>query len=387
MQVIEVIDKKTIDEFHKIPEIIYKNDPNRIPQLRLMVEETFEPKKNAKFKTGDARRWILKKGRGYIGRIAAFYDDDYSNGYEQPTGGCGFFECINDTQAAFVLFDTAKKWLAKNGMEAMDGPINFGENFFYWGLLDDGFKPQTFGMQYNPPYYRQLFESFGFKTYYDQYSYLLDITNPDLPDRFWKIAARVALKPEYEYKHFTFRAQDNFIHDFIDIHKQAWSHHSNYKPVRFEQIKEMLNNAKLILDEKFIWFVYHNNSPIAFFMMIPDFNQILKKLKNGKLNLLKIAKILYYKKRNVISKCRVIVMGVIPKFQRKGIESGIFYQLKKVMLQKPWYNDMEMSWIGDFNPKMNALFKSFGAQRTLTHKTMRFLFDRDKEFKRAPVIG
>lgn len=386
MQVIQVTGKQTVNEFHSLPETIYKNDTNRVPQLRMMIENTFNPKKNAKFKTGDARRWIVKKEGKCIGRIAAFYDADYAGGYEQPTGGCGFFECINNREAAFLLFDTAKNWLMENGMEAMDGPVNFGENFFYWGLLANGFKQQTFGMQYNPPYYLQLFKEYGFKTYYNQFSYSFDITTPDLPDRFWKIAAWVAKKPGFSYRHFTFKNQNKFICDFIEIHQKAWSSHDNYKPVRFEQLKEMVTNARLMLDEEFIWFVYHNGKPIAFFMMIPDFNQILHKFKNGKLSLFKVAQILYYKNRKIISRCRVIVLGVIPQFQRMGIESGIFYQLKKVMLRKPWYNEMEMSWVGDFNPKMNALFKSFGATQTLTHKTMRFLFDKNQVFKRAPII-
>jgi hypothetical protein len=387
MQIVQVTDKQTVKEFHQLPKKIYKNDKNYTSQLQLIIENTFNRKKNAKFKTGDAHRWILKKYDNYIGRIAAFYDSDYSNAYEQPTGACGFFECVNDKEAAFLLFDTAKSWLQENGMEAMDGPVNFGENFFYWGLLVDGFQPQTFGMQYHPKYYRHLFDEYGFKTYYEQYSYSLDITNPDLPDRFWKIAAWVAKKPGYDYQHFTFKRQDKYISDFIEIHKQAWSSHGNYKPVRFEQLKVMIKQARFILEEEFIWYVYYNNKPIAFFMMVPDFNQILRKLHSGKLNLFKITKIIWLKKMKTITQCRVIVLGVIPKFQRMGIESGIFYQLKQVMLRKPWYKEMEMSWVGDFNPKMNVLFKSFGATQKLTHLTLRYLFDRKKEFKRAPIIN
>ena len=79
-------------------------------------------------------------------------------------------------------------------MEAMDGPVNFGENFFHWGLLTEGFMPQGYGMPYNKPYYRKLFEDYGFKLYYKQFTYELDITDPNLPDRFWKIAAWVAKK-------------------------------------------------------------------------------------------------------------------------------------------------------------------------------------------------
>lgn len=386
MKLETVSDRKTIRQFHQLPETIYKNDPAYTPLLQMMIENMFDPKKNEKFKTGNARRWIVKKRGKCVGRIAAFYDNEYSAAYDQQTGCFGFFESIDDQDVANLLFDTAKNWLQQNGMQAMDGPVNFGENFFYWGLLVDGFKPQTFGMQYHKPYYRKLFENYGLKTFYEQYSYSMDITNPDLPDRFWKIAAWVAKKPGYSYKHFTFKNQDKFINDFIEIHNKAWAGHSNYQPAGFAELKEMITQAKLLLEEKFIWFVYHEEKPVAFYMMIPDLNQILRKIKSGKLNILNILRLLWYKKTKAISRCRVIVLGVIPNFQRMGIESGIFYKLKQVMLKKPWYKDMEMSWVGDFNPKMNALFKSFGATHTLTHLTMRYLFDPEKKVERAAVI-
>lgn len=386
MQVIRVTDKQTLNEFHKLPESIYKNDPNWIPSLKMMVEDTFNPERNNRFKIGDAIRWIVKKDNKVVGRIAAFFDDDYANGYDQSTGCCGFFESINDKRVAFLLFDTAKEWLRSKGMQAMDGPVNFGENFFHWGLLSKGFQQQTFGMQYHAQYYKSFFDEYGFKTYYEQYSYSLDITNPDLPDRFWKIAARVANNPEYSFENFSFKNQEKYLNDFIQIHKEAWGNHGNYKPIIYEQLKDILNTAKVILDEDFMWYVYHKGKPIAFYMQVLDLNQIIKKLGSGKINLWKGLKLLYLKKMKTITKCRVIVLGVIPKYQRKGIESGIFYHLKNVLLKKPWYKDMEMSWVGDFNPKMNAMFKSFGATHTLTHHTMRYLFDREKEFVKAPII-
>lgn len=386
MQVIKVTDKNTTNQFHRVPAQIYRNDPRWIPYIWNMVENIFNPLMNPKFKEGEAQRWVLIKDAKNIGRIAAFYDKDYSSGYDQLTGGCGFFECINDQEAAGLLFDTAKKWLEEKGISAMDGPINFGENFFNWGLLVDGFNTPSFGMQYNPGYYRKLFEDYGFKTFYEQYSYVLDITNPDLPDRFWKIAEWVTNKPGFSFEHFTFAKSEKYINDFLEIHRQAWNSHGNYKPVRAEELRKMLNDARNFIEEEFIWYVYHNEMPIGFFMMIPDLNQIIQKLKNGKLNLFKLLKIFWLKKRKTISRCRVIVLGVIPKYQNRGIESGIFFHLKKVMLRKYWYNEMEMSWVGDFNPKMNALFKSFGARQTKTHITYRYLFDRKKEFKRAPII-
>ena len=386
MQVIQVTNQKLVDEFHRLPEKLYKKDQNWTPPLRMMVENTFDPAKNKRFKNGDAVRWLLYENDKCIGRIAAFYDESYSKVYDQPTGACGFFECINDQNAANLLFDTAKEWLEENGNEAMDGPVNFDENFFFWGLLTHGFQPQTFGMNYNPPYYFDLFSNYGFKTYYEQYSYSLDITTPDLPDRFWKIADWVAKKPGYSFEHFTYKNQDKYISDFIEIHRDAWKNHGNYKPQDFLLIKNLLKSARIIVDEEFLWFVYHNGKPVAFFMMIMDMNQILQKLGTGKINAWNFIRLLYYKKRKTIKRCRVVVMGMIPGYQGRGLESGIFHHLKKVMLRKNWYKEMEMSWVGDFNPKMNVLFKSMGARHKLTHRTLRYLFDRQKEFKKAPII-
>jgi hypothetical protein len=386
MEIVEVTGKGTVEKFHDLPKSIYRNDQNYIPLLKMAVEDVFNPGKNNKFKNGNAKRWLLMNGNECIGRIAAFYDADYSTAFKQPTGCFGFFECIENQDAATQMFDVARDWLVQNGMEAMDGPVNFGENFFNWGLLVDGFVPQTFGMQYNLPYYRTLFEKYGFRNYYNQFSYSLNISNPDLPERFWKIAEWVTKKPGYRFEHFTFKEQDRYIRDFIEIHGQAWRNHGNYKPVNFDQLKEVIRSSELFLDEEFLWYAYFEGTPIAFFIMIPDLNQVIRKLKTGKLNFLRTLKFMFLLKTKTITRCRVIVLGVVPKFQRMGIESGIFWQLKRVMQRRSWYKEMEMSWIGDFNPKMNVLFKSFGASQSLTHVTYRYLFDRNKDFERAPII-
>jgi hypothetical protein len=268
----------------------------------------------------------------------------------------------------------------------MDGPVNFGENFFNWGLLADGFHRQSFGMPYHPPYYKKLFEKYGFQTYYKQFSYHLDITSPDLPARFWKIAEWVSKKKDFHYKNFSFKDQDRCIDDFISIYHQAWDKHGNYKTISREDLKALIRDARQILEEEFIWYVYFKDEPIAFFMMIPDLNQILVHLKNGKLSLFNILKLIYLKKRKIMTRCRVLVMGVIPKFQGAGIESGIFWQLRQVLLKKDWYKEMELSWVGDFNPKMITLFDAVGGKYAKTHLTMRYLFDRNKPFERLPII-
>jgi hypothetical protein len=386
MNIILVADQKTVDVFHDLPPQIYRNDKNWVPSLKLMVENIFNPDKNAGFINGDARRWLVSDGEKYVGRIAAFYDRSKLEEGKELAGNIGFFECFDNQEAANLLFDTARDWLKKEGFTAMDGPVNFGENFFNWGLLVEGYQQQGFGMQYHPPYYKILFEAYGFQTYYQQFSYHLNITSPDLPERFWKIAEWVAQKKDFHYKTFSFKDQDRCIADFISIYQQAWDKHGNYKPIDPKDLRALIRESKMVMEEEFIWYVYYKDEPIAFFMMIPDLNQIIKHLKNGKLNWINVLKLIWLKHTKTVTRCRVLVMGVIPKFQGAGIESGIFWQLRQVLLKKPWYKEMELSWVGDFNPKMISLFKSVGSTHAKTHETLRYLFDRKRPFERLSII-
>ena len=386
MQLIAVTDQSSRKLFHKVPHVIYRNDPNWACPLEGMVENIFKPDKNPSFKNGEAIRWVLLDGKNLLGRIAAFYNHDKAKTFEQPTGGCGFFECINNQEAANMLFDAARGWLKQKGMEAMDGPVNFGENYMNWGLLADGFMPQGFGMPYNPPYYVTLFENYGFQIYFRQFSYHLDTTLPELPERFWKIAEWVAKKPQFSFRHFSWDEKEKFIDDFAQVYDNAWRFHEHFKPIDKDDLKDFLYNSKALIEEDFIWFAYHNGEPIALFVMIPDFNQILARLK-GRINLLTLPRVLWLKWRRKITRTRSLIIGIVPKYQRSGIDSAIFWHLRPVMYRKRWYREMELSWAGDFNPKIVALYESVGGKRMKTHYTMRYLFDRNKPFTRAPVIN
>ncbi|MGE4587265.1 MAG: GNAT family N-acetyltransferase [Mangrovibacterium sp.] len=386
MELIEVNDRKSVNTFHELPFRIYRNDPNWIPPLRMMVESIFDKTKNHSLKEGAVCRWVLTERGEPIGRIAAFLVPTYAFSFDQPTGGIGFFECTDNQQAACLLFDTAVRWLKEQGMEAADGPINIGENFFNWGLLVDGFMPQGYGMPYNPPYYRKFFESYGFQTYYKQFSYHLEFGENYLPERFWKIAKRIAGKPEYRFEPFRYAEKERFIADFIRIYNKAWVKHGNYKRIDPDEIDDMLQQSRMMIEEDFIWFAYSRGEPIAIFMMVPDLNQLFCLLKSDKLNFFRLLKLFYLKKRRVINRGRVLVMGVVPRFQKLGIESALFYQQMLVMQKKPWYRELEIGWVGDFNPKMISLFQAVGGKHVKTHLTLRYLFDRQKEFFRAPVI-
>ncbi len=177
MQILEVSnDPQRQREFLMLPVRLYKGNPCWIRPLDKDVEDTFNPEKNKNFKNGECIRWIAINDSGQtVGRVAAFINKDtVHRGNDQPTGGMGFFECIEDEKVAFSLFDSCKRWLAERGMEAMDGPINFGERDRFWGVLIHGFdKEPLYGMGYHFSYYKQFFEAYGFQTYFEQKTFFL----------------------------------------------------------------------------------------------------------------------------------------------------------------------------------------------------------------------
>lgn len=385
MKLIEVNDRKTRREFLDMPMRVYKDNDVWVRPLDSSIEKVFDPGKNVFFQHGDVCRWILKNEQGeLIGRVAAFINEKKAFKFDQPTGGMGFFECIDDQAAAFLLFDTCKEWLLKRGMEAMDGPINFGENDNFWGLLVDGFIHPSFGMQFNPPYYQAFYEAYGFGSYFEQVTNHLDLTQP-FPERFWKIAKWVKSKPGFTFEHFQLDQAERYARDLKRVYDEAWQFHENFTPIEYKDLLESLEEARPILDEELIWFVYYDGQPVAFLVMFPDVNLILKKM-NGKMNLFNKLKFVYLKKRHTMTRTRVTVMGVVPKFQRYGLESGIFWHLNEVMKKKPWITEIELSWVGDFNPKMRALHESVGAKFAKRHITYRKLFKTSQTHQRSIVI-
>ncbi len=384
-RLIEVNDKQTSRQFADVMRLLYHNDKNFICPLDSMIDDIFNPEKNIFFTHGEAIRWIMVDEKERLsGRVAAFINRRKAFTFQQPTGGMGFFECVNDSSAAVILFDACQNWLEERGMQAMDGPINFGENDNFWGLLVEGFMPQSFGMNYNPPYYRKFFEDYGFTPYFEQVTNHLDRKKP-FPERFWKIADWVRQKPEFDFRHFTLAEADSFMRDFLEIYNDAWQFHENFSPMGPDAAQRILEQLKQIVIPEFIWFAYHETEPIAFEIMIPDINQLLKYF-NGRPTLLKKLRIGLIGRKNILTRSRITIMGVKPKFQKSGIESALFWHMDKAMKEFPQYTEVELSWVGDFNPKMRMLHESVGGVFAKKHITFRKLFSDQVKNERATVI-
>lgn len=388
MNLIEVKDKATEKAFIKLPVKLYKNEKNWIRPLDKDIKAVFDPKKNKSFRSGEVIRWILEKDNEVIGRIAAFYDKKTAKKNDQPTGGIGFFECINDQEAADLLFDTGKEWLQSKGMEAMDGPINFGDRNNWWGLLVDGFHEPNYQMPYNFAYYKDLFENYGWQLYFNQYTYQRPMgKHVEFADRLYEKADLHLNNPDYEFRHITKKEYPKVHEYFHTIYNKAWAGHGGVKEMPLKAAKALFKTMKPVADVKLLWFAFYKGEPVAFFISMPELNQIYKRL-NGQWNLWSKLKFLFLLKTGAVKKSLGVVFGVIPEQQRKGVEGALVvaYTQKLAWKEGFQYTDLEMNWIGDFNPKMMRVVEQIGGKIFKTHITYRYLFDRTKEFKRAKRI-
>lgn len=386
MQLIPVSNKKLAKEFLEVPTFIYKNDPNYIRPLDKDIEAVFDPKKNKSFRHGEVERWILKNNdEESIGRIAAFVNQKYKNkGDRQKTGGIGFFECINDQNAADILFDVAKSWLMERGMEAMDGPINFGERDRWWGLVVEGFKPPIYLMNYNSPYYVDLFEDYGFKNFFNQICWSLPVKTT-LGERFEEMNEKYASDPDFEAHYINKNDLEKFAEDFCVIYNRAWATHEGNKELKTEHALKMFKSMKAVMDEKLIWFTYYRREPIAFWINLPELNQIFKHF-NGRFGIIEKIRFLWMRWRMKNTKFTGIVFGVVPEFQGKGVDYFMIMQGASCIQDETHYTECELQWQGDFNPKILNISKHLGAEKSRMLTTYRYLFDRAKKFERHPIL-
>ncbi|MCS6968979.1 MAG: hypothetical protein RMJ44_11515 [Cytophagales bacterium] len=385
----EVTTARSRREFLLLPVRLYKDTPYWVRPLDSDIEKIFDPSKNKSFEQGACIRWLLKTPKGEtIGRVAAFVNHKTAwQDNDQPTGGMGFFECVRDRAAAFTLFDACKHWLEQQGMQAMDGPINFGQRDSWWGLLVEGYdKMPNYGMPYHFPYYREFFEAYGFREYFRQFTFYRNVEQP-LQQMVHQRAERIYRNPDYHFECVDKKKLAKYAEDFCTIYNKAWVKHEGIPPMTRQQAQALIEELSPILDPRIIYFAYFKNQPIAFFINIPDLNQALKVMNTGKFNLLGLLRFFWFKLTRDFDKMVSIVFGVVPEFQGRGVESAIVAYARQITnVDNFQYKHMELNWIGDFNPKMVKLAQMMGGQVCKTHITYRYLFNPQQPFRKPSVI-
>lgn len=382
MQLVEVLDASTKRRFTALPRLLHKGEPSFIPVPDQMVERIFDPQHNKKAAALKFKRWLLVRNGQDIGRIAAFEHPKLPQ--KEAGGGIGFFDCIDDAEAAAILFKGAEDWLKNRGCTLVDGPLNLGENDQFWGLLVEGFDTPSFGMNWNPAYYQRFFEQAGYQLYYEQVTNHLLLAD-GLPDRFAKIASwirqkgKVRLEPLNPHKLSTYTAA------LVHVFNHAWRDFENFTPMTPEAAHNDFERLKPILRSDLIWFAFINNEPAAFLIIVPDVNEIFLKTASrfdlwGKLQFWLLNRGFKFRR------LKVIAMGVHAKYQGMGLESALIMQAyQQVLKTYPHIEEVELAWVGGFNSKMLAIHKAAGASLLRKHITFRKYFNKSGVVKKFEI--
>lgn len=378
----EVQNTQQKKEFLNFPARLYQHDKNYIRPLDKDINDVFNPEKNKFYTNGECTRFLFKNKFETVGKIAVFINKSYEQ--HQPTGGIGFFDCINDQETANFIFNHCKNWLQERGIEAIDGPINFGERDKFWGLLTEGFLEPLYCMNYNFPYYKELFENYGFKTYYEQLCFSRPIF-AEVSRVFTVMHSKYSKNPKISAKPLKKNNIQKFARDFTEVYNSAWASHGSGKQIEEAKVLKMFKGMKPIINEHISWFVYENEKPIAMWMNIPDLNQWFKYL-DGKLGIIEKLKFLWVKKFKKNEKMVGLVFGVIPEWQKKGIEGFMIWEGTQHLRKHTDFKTTELQWIGDFNPKMIKIAENLDTTVTRKLATYRYLFDQEKDFERHPII-
>lgn len=393
MQLKETTDARTLKDWMRLPWSIYANDKNWIPHLRQDVDKVFDPEKNKLLKPdkdtgkqGEVVRWVLYADNGIaIGRIAAFVNPKTAYEEKQPTGGMGFFECIDDQNAANLMLDAARDWLKARGMEAMDGPVNFGDKNQFWGVLTDNFvDPPVYGNNYNPPYYKTLLENYGFQVYFRQLFFKRSVEVRAQPI-FHRKYNQLMRDPDFKVRDVSGLSVEKIADDFRTVYNAAWVDHENNKTMEASTALKIVKAMKPVMDPRIVLFIDYKDVPVAFYISLPELNEIFKYV-NGDLNWLGKLKFLWHKWRGTVKTMTGVVFGVAKEWQGKGLEGALIVFAELQVVDKGIYRDTILTWIGDFNPRMLKLCENLSAVNYRSLATYRYLFDRSKPFERHPII-
>ncbi len=354
--------------FIKLPWQLYKGNKYWVPPLIFDVRNNLNTRKNPFYKHAEIELFLAEKDDGkLVGRIAAIKNDNHNEFHEDKAGFFGFFESINDRDVSDLLLDTACEWCKNKGLDTVIGPVNPSTND-ECALLIDGFDSSPVLLTtYNPPYYQELIESFGFEKGNDLYAYFIPtnvINDEKMMAKLERMARLIKSKENIVTRKINMKDLDNEVKRIETIYNDAWEKNWGFVPLTTEEFDFLKGNLKALVDPDIVFFAEIDGEPAGFSLALPDYNQIFKKL-NGRLFPFGVIKILTGRKK--IDLCRVWSMGVRYKYQKRGIDSVFYLETIKAGNRKN-YRGGEISWVLETNTAMRQTAEKLGAHIYKTYR-------------------
>jgi len=348
VRVYPVTSKKQLMQFIKLPWKIYKNDPNWVPHLLMDRKKILSKVKNPFFAHAQAEYYLAELNGEIMGRIAAIKNDLHNQYQKDNAGFFGFFECINNQDAANALFDQAGRWLKDKGFSIMRGPASPSSND-EWGMLIKGFDdPPRLLMSYNPEYYNTLCQNYGFKKAKDLYAYKLENKKVLSSEKLIRGQDLVRKRSGLTLKEIDMKNFDSELEKVKYVYNKAWAPNWGFVPLTEKEIDAMAKDLKQLAEPKLVLFGEIKGELVGFALVLPDYNQIFINM-NGRLFPFGFIKMLRDKKK--ITWSRIITLGIIPEYQKKGLDTVFYYEIVKRAAEVGIFLG-EASWILEDNEMM-----------------------------------
>jgi GNAT superfamily N-acetyltransferase len=349
--------------FFDFPYRHYRDAPYWVPPLRADQKKALDPKKNPFFDHGRVELFLAEDEKGTtVGRIAAIINGSHLEKYGDGVGYFGFFETIEDYGVAEALLDAACGWLKENGLTGVRGPTNPTINDTA-GLLVEGFDRRPFIlMPYNPPYYIEYLERYGFDramTMWALYVHAAYINHERM-----RRGAELVLRryPEVSVRPMHMKTFWEDAHTARRIYNAAWSDNWGSVPMTEREFEHLAKDLKQIIEPDMVYFVEVDGEAVAFSVTIPNLNRALVHVKDGRLLPLGLPKLLAYAKMGGMYEARMPLMGVLPEYHGRGFDALLIDASIRAGRPKG-YEASELSWVLDVNaPLINSLEK-LGAVR------------------------
>ncbi|MBN2709140.1 MAG: hypothetical protein JXR46_08850 [Calditrichaceae bacterium] len=367
IEIIPVRNSKQLKHFLKFEWQINKDVKNWISPLYMERKKLLDTKRNPFFEHAEIEFFLAYKDEKLCGRIAAITNQNYNDFQGNKAGMWGFFECINDQEAANALFKAAADWLKSKGKDEMIGPMNPSTND-ECGMLIDGFDtPPFLMMTHTLPYYPKLTEGFGNKKAKDLYAWLLttETAIKSIPEKMVRVSEKILDKYNIQIRNIRIKDIKNEIKLIKEVYNDAWSRNWGFVPFTDVEIDKLAADLKTIADERMIFIAEKAGKPVGFCVSLPNLNEIMVKIPNGRLLPTGIFKLLFGLKK--IKQVRVIILGVIKEIQSLGL-SSVFFINTILNAKKYGYTGGELSWILEDNHAMNKVIEIVGSNIYKTYR-------------------
>ncbi len=352
-------------QFLQFPWTLYRGDPNWIPPLRGDQKELVGYKPHPFYARNSAQTFLACRGSEVCGRIAAILNQGHIVQHNDRRGFFGFFDCIDDQEAANGLFDAVRRWFADQDIHRLRGPTNPSLNYEL-GLLIDGFdSPPTFMMTYNPPYYARLIENYGFRKTQDLYAFWGHIDMlPKIGQKLAPIAEQIIERYNVKLRSLdTSRFQED-VEMFLSIYNRSLANTWGFVPMSPDELRHMANGLKYIIVPEMAIVAEIDGRAVGASFGLPDYNPRIKEIDGrlfpfGFLHLLR--------NRRAIKRIRLISTNVLPEYQRMGVGLVLMHGLVPKAIE--WgLQEAEFSWVLESNSLSYGSLKKGGAKITKTYR-------------------